>query len=464
MPPDDDHDRHAELAVGHALSALEPSDETAFIEHARACSQCARTLDETHEVMSAFAASSTPEISPQPPESLRTTIMSRIAETPQELTAPSPETAVVGADAFGPPDELASRRRHSRWRRSIRAPWYAVAAVLVVLLALAGADAYLWKRGDATQVQLARAQRVVTCVRNTDCEALPLRATSGRSVPAVALVRDGRVTLMVDGLAVNAESKTYVLWQKCGRKLDSIGSFDVSHAGVSLLPAGRLGDSLARTDFLAVSEENGGRPPQAPTFPIAVARVPATSTGSYGGNVPGAYGGDGGTRTEPSESPPASRGPGRGAGIEESPQGGGDNAGGSGDAGSGASPSPGDAENEGSAGRDSSGVLDDLLNLGGSSGSSAPGHSGGHGTSDAPGRSGSPGNGQGQGQGKGHGNGQGNNEGNGRGNNPPGKPSDVPPDRVKGTAAEGIGEQLARVLSAVVPLLNGHNSSEAPAR
>ena len=42
MTRPDQHERFEELAAGHALGALEPEDEQAFLAHVPACARCER--------------------------------------------------------------------------------------------------------------------------------------------------------------------------------------------------------------------------------------------------------------------------------------------------------------------------------------------------------------------------------------------------------------------------------------
>jgi len=48
---DDTHALYDQLAVGHALSALEPEDEQAFLAHLPGCAACERALAEHTETL-----------------------------------------------------------------------------------------------------------------------------------------------------------------------------------------------------------------------------------------------------------------------------------------------------------------------------------------------------------------------------------------------------------------------------
>ena len=50
-----DHEGFDELAVGWALHALEPEDETLFAAHLAGCTRCAQTVAETAAVLAAMA-------------------------------------------------------------------------------------------------------------------------------------------------------------------------------------------------------------------------------------------------------------------------------------------------------------------------------------------------------------------------------------------------------------------------
>lgn len=283
MASSHDHSRWEELAVGHALSALEPADEEAFVQHVRTCDECARTVAETHEMMGVLSE----EVDPvEPTESLRANILAGIAadSTSDESAAAGDPTA--DGQRGGPvhADELEQRRRrtgrHGHRDSSVRMPWYAAAAVIVLVLVLAAGNVFQLVRNEAEMRQVAEerqeARQVVQCVEEASCRALPMRSTDTESVPVMALVENGRVRLMVDGLRTNdADSTTYVLWQQSGGTLRAVEGFDVTKSGTVIIDAGRLGGSLKDTKFLAVSRERGNQLPEKPSKPLAIGTVSA---------------------------------------------------------------------------------------------------------------------------------------------------------------------------------------------
>ena len=75
--PPGDHEVWAELAAGHALSALDDTDEAVYLEHAATCSTC-RELERDLSDLMAELAHVVPPVTP--PASLKASIMRTVAE------------------------------------------------------------------------------------------------------------------------------------------------------------------------------------------------------------------------------------------------------------------------------------------------------------------------------------------------------------------------------------------------
>ncbi|MQA85989.1 MAG: hypothetical protein GEV03_15510 [Streptosporangiales bacterium] len=248
----DDHTRWEELAAGYALSALEPADEEAFLGHLPGCEVCAELIADAREVMAGLA-STAPAV--EPPASLRDAIVA--AATPRAGLPPSPRQP---------------RRRETR-RSRYAAVAVVAAVVLIVVLGVWNVALQLQDRGQ--EHRLAAAERVMACVEQPGCRAIPLAAAKGGQVPVTALVRGREVSLVADGLPPNdTTGTTYVLWQKTGAADPSpVAAFDVTRDGVAVIDAGRLTDPLGTTEWLAVSHETGREPPAAPSEPVALGTV-----------------------------------------------------------------------------------------------------------------------------------------------------------------------------------------------
>lgn len=276
MASAEEHNHWEELAVGYALSSLSPEDSETFSRHLPTCDACAATVAETRDTM-ADLAHAVPDA--QPPPSLRQAILSRAAETPGRGRARAGGHADTPDDRT---DEVSARRERSgravRARGALWVPWYGAAAVLVLILALAGANAFLlFDPRDQEQEQnrqWAWARALADCVESANCRTVPLRATDGSAVPVLALVHEGRIRLIIDGLKTNnAQQSMYVLWQKSRSGLHAVNEFDVTRSAVFMLEAGHLAGPLGRTAFLAVSRERGPTVPAKPSTPIAVGKV-----------------------------------------------------------------------------------------------------------------------------------------------------------------------------------------------
>src|SRR4051812_23044323 len=107
-----DHEVFDELAVGWALHALEPEDETVFARHLPDCPRCARTVVETEEVMAALATDLPPA---EPSADLRARLRASVERTEQVrpvVPPPRPEDTAP----------LRGRRRPDDTLRPVPAP------------------------------------------------------------------------------------------------------------------------------------------------------------------------------------------------------------------------------------------------------------------------------------------------------------------------------------------------------
>jgi hypothetical protein len=142
----DEHRSFEELAVGHALSALEPDEEQRFLAHLDSCARCRREVDE-HLATAAHLAYSAEDVEPPPSllEGIRAGMRAsgRLAEgtataLPAAATGTGARRAADGAAAREEQpgeDEVASRRRR-RIGVSAAARWTAVAAAVALIVSL----------------------------------------------------------------------------------------------------------------------------------------------------------------------------------------------------------------------------------------------------------------------------------------------------------------------------------------
>ncbi len=261
----DAHEPFEELAVGHALSSLEPEDEQAFLTHLPGCAACQRALSQHGDTLAHLAYASEPA---SPPASLLAGIRAGVAASGRDASFPDP---VV----FDVPVSLADRRRRPSARTMRRtASWTGVAAAVALVVTLGVANSALQRDNDA---QLARGQRLASTVQlleHAGSRSVRL-STPGDSVQAVAVVDRGVVSLVVDGLAPNnRRNSTYVLWEKSAfGDVRAVGTFDVLHSGVDVVRGMRLHPGPGALQSLIVTHEPSRTAPALTTQPAVVAGV-----------------------------------------------------------------------------------------------------------------------------------------------------------------------------------------------
>ena len=255
MTRPDPHETYDELAAGHALSALEPGDEQAFLTHLGGCARCERALAEHHATLAHLAYA--PDAA-EPPVALLQGIRAGVAASGRGVTYPQPVSL------------SAARERRSGQARMQRARgWTAAAAAAAMVVSLGAWNLAL--RNDVTE-QDAWNDRITSAVRELgqdDTETVPLKGADNQVV-AVALMHDERMSLLVDGLEVNdPASSTYVLWgQSRFGDVRPVSAFDVTDAGMDVRTDLRLQAGVADVTRLMVTREQGRTAPPIPTMPV----------------------------------------------------------------------------------------------------------------------------------------------------------------------------------------------------
>jgi anti-sigma factor RsiW len=252
--PADAHDAFAELAAGHALYALEPEDEQAFLAHLAGCAACERDVAEHRETLTHLAYASD---AGEPPAAVLAGIREGVRASGR-------------VSASEPPASLEQARKR-RVRRPAGAPglrrattWLGAAAAVALLASLA-----VWN--TALQRDQERAgsdfDSVVSALQRPGTETVPLQDPETDEVVLVALVNDGEMSLVVEGLEPNDPAATsYVLW---GRNdlggVRAVSTFDVTGAPHQVLEGIPLDGEM--TAFM-VTHEQGNTPPPVSTQPV----------------------------------------------------------------------------------------------------------------------------------------------------------------------------------------------------
>ncbi|TFV59072.1 anti-sigma factor [Geodermatophilus sp. DF01-2] len=287
-----DHESFDELAVGWALHALEPEDESLFAAHLPTCPRCRRTVAETAEVMGAMASDLPPAA---PPDRLRGRLRAAVedvgqvpppADGEQRSLRPLPPPVGVPADRQRSADPSPGQGAHrvpspfgpanppSSWRRVL--PNALVAAGVAAILALGTWNVVLSSaREQAQEAAAARAEVLDELLTPGRATIAPL-SDDGTPV-ATVVAREDQVQVVTQGLRPNdAEAQTYVVWGLDGDDPVALGTFDVASTQTNLIAVGSAStevDDYGGYGGYAISLEPGGEAPPVPTDVIASGEV-----------------------------------------------------------------------------------------------------------------------------------------------------------------------------------------------
>lgn len=230
------HEKYDELAVGHALNALEPAEEAEFLAHLPGCAACARAVADHRETLGHLSYAVADE---EPPAALLEGIR-----------------AEMGASAFPAPVNLAERRSRTV---KLTTALIGVAASLVLVGALLVANVSLSSRNSDLRHQDAAFSRTVNSLLIPGAQRVEL---SGNGA-AVAVVHNGSVDLVLSGVKQTDAHSVYVLWQQdAAGTVKPAGVFDVPDKDLTVVNRGLHVD--AGTTALMVTLEKGKVAPATP--------------------------------------------------------------------------------------------------------------------------------------------------------------------------------------------------------
>lgn len=268
MTRPDAHERYEELAAGHALSALEPEDEQVFLQHLGACARCERELAVHNATLAQLAYA--PDDA-EPPDSLLASIRAGVLASGRGASFPQQSDAATDSTGRRPavPISLAAARRRrtdSRVRRT--SVWTGIAAAAALVLGLGVWNTTLQQDRAEQDAWGDRMAVAVRELRDTDTDTVPLQGDNGEVV-AVALVRGSELSLVVDGLPVNDDATTYVLWgQSRYGDVRPVGAFDVARGGLDVQQDMQVQAGIADVTRFMVTREQGEQPPPIPQQPV----------------------------------------------------------------------------------------------------------------------------------------------------------------------------------------------------
>jgi Anti-sigma-K factor rskA, C-terminal len=266
-----DHTEHApfdELAVGWALHALEPEDESLFVAHLAGCDRCAGTVAETRDVMSAMA---TDLPQPEPSEGLLQRIRAAVEQTEQLPEAAAAPAAAPAQSLRVVPGPTRAAEPRSRWRRAL--PVGLVAAAVAAILGLGLWNVELASDRQHLESTVAEQNRVMSGLLAPGRATVSPLEENGKAV-ATVVVRGDEVDLITHGLSVNDRStSTYVLWGMGDKIAQPLGTFDVSSSRMKMLTVGSGVTGFDKFATYGVSLEPGRKAPSLPTEVVATGQV-----------------------------------------------------------------------------------------------------------------------------------------------------------------------------------------------
>ncbi|MGQ0776696.1 MAG: hypothetical protein ACT4NY_20100 [Pseudonocardiales bacterium] len=238
---------HSELAVGWALHALEPAEESLVAVHLMDCQACTQIVSETERVGASLGLSIPQAI---PSAGLEQRIL-----------------AVVNATAVAPVIPLTQRGVRTEVGARARSRVLAAAAAVVLIamsVTLGIRVVQLDGERDRAINQLTDLSEVMQGVADPASDLVPLATEDGRSVGMVVAVRD-QITLVANDLPGNRTAdETYVLWGLVGATPRALAPFDVASDATTLRHVNSVPGAGEFTGY-AVSLEQGRHAPAAPT-------------------------------------------------------------------------------------------------------------------------------------------------------------------------------------------------------
>jgi anti-sigma-K factor RskA len=250
--PDTGHASYDELAVGYALSALEPDDEQLFVDHLRGCAACARALAEHTETLAHLAYAADAET---PPPALLEGIRAGVAASGRAGAFPAP----LSLDA-------------ARVRRSGSQRWMAgaVSAAAAVVVLLAGVFVHGLMTDRNSQQSLN--DRLAAAVRNLTGPHAQLVQLKGDGGHGTLILNGQDASLVMAGMPRNDTSRSvYVLWEQTTfGDVSAVGAFDVRSDDVAVVNL-QLKQTASTVRAFMVTKENGRVAPARTTQPVLVA-------------------------------------------------------------------------------------------------------------------------------------------------------------------------------------------------
>ena len=268
-----EHAQWDELAVGHALSALEPEDEQAFLAHLRGCGLCERTLTESHEVAAHLAYAAEPA---EPPAGLHDAIFDAVRRSGRPPVFPEQVTPLRTPER-APSAAIATSR--SRFSHRSSAALVGMAAGLVAVIGLGVWNTNLRANLDVKNAAIERMERVGELEADPSTVRVALSAsalTASGNARGTALLRGSQAYVLVQGLPANAADSTYVLWYRDNQGgYHAVETFDILEPDHVNVVEATLDRPIDRIAGIAVSREPGRSAPTTPSAALVQGLISA---------------------------------------------------------------------------------------------------------------------------------------------------------------------------------------------
>lgn len=245
-----------ELAVGLALHALEPAEESLVAAHLAECADCTRTVAETEQVGAALGLS-------VPEETPSAALEARVLAITKGGSEPTPVIPLTRP-----------AQRNTRMVRPVGRMLAAAAAVVLAAASVALGIRVVQLDGQRDQAVRQATEMSEAMQRAADPAfvRVPLVTDDGRPMGMVLADRDS-VALVNTALPGNREQdQIYVLWGLDHGKPQALTGFDVAPDGPVMHAVPSVPDARSFTGY-AVSLEAGRSVPAEPTTVMAQGTV-----------------------------------------------------------------------------------------------------------------------------------------------------------------------------------------------
>lgn len=283
------HEQWDELAVGFAMSALEPDELERFVDHlVITCPDCRQSVTDMAE-LGAVLGTAMQAPAPEPRIDLRDSVLSAAfaarPAVPQDAAVldraiwPAATTTPRRVESLEPVerkqtrepvDELAVRRSR---KLSERAGWLTAAAAAVIALVLSVTTVGAVRSRDQKSALASDYDTAISAfARGGSATTVPLSDNSGHTI-ATVVARAHNVSIVTRGVKSNSASTSYVLWGMAKRNGTpvALGDFDVSNGTVQTVQvAADARGAYSSLQMFGLSIEPGHTPPPKPSTILAL--------------------------------------------------------------------------------------------------------------------------------------------------------------------------------------------------